>query len=159
VQILLRKTIEKLGKPGDVVEVTPGYARNYLLPQGFAVPITKENLRLVKKEIEQTEKEEVKRRAELGQIKKALEESPCTITARATEEGHLYGSVTTAVIKEELAKSGITIEEKWVLLESPLKEVGAYDVPVHLAPDIETILKVWIVAEDKPQEKAEGSDI
>ena len=155
-QILLRKIVEKLGKPGDVVEVAPGYARNYLLPQGFAVPITKENLRLVKIEIVESEKEEAKRRAELGLIKKALEESPCTITAKATEEGHLYGSVSATVIKEELAKTGISIEEKWILLESPIREIGTYDVPVHLAPDIETILKVWVVSEDKSEEKTEG---
>jgi large subunit ribosomal protein L9 len=149
VQLLLKKSVEKLGKPGDIVEVAPGYGRNYLLPQGFAVPVTDENLRLVKIEVERIEKEETQRRAELARIKKALEESPCTILAKATEEGHLYGSITATVIKEELAKAGIAIEEKWVHLDSPLREIGTYDVPIHLAADIETVLKVWIVAEDK----------
>ena len=155
VQLLLKKQVEKLGKSGDIVEVAPGYARNYLLPQGFAVPVTDENLRLVKIETERIEEEEAKHRAELGQVKKALEESPCTIVAKATEEGHLYGSITTTVIKEELAKMGTAIEEKWIHLDSPIREIGTYDVPIHLAADIETILKVWIVAEDMPEEKAE----
>lgn len=153
---MLKKQVEKLGKPGDIVEVAPGFARNFLLPQGFAVRVTKENLHLVKIEIEEAQKEEVKRRAELTLIKKALEESPCTIVAMATEEGHLYGSITPTVIKEELAKMGIAIEEKWVILDNPIREVGTYDIPVHLAQDMESILKVWIVAEDKLEEKAEG---
>lgn len=151
-QILLKKTVEKLGKPGDIVEVAPGYARNYLLPQGLALPVSKDNFRLVKIEMERAREDEENRRAQLGQVRKALEEAPCTITAKANEEGHLYGSVTAQVIVEELAKKGIAAEEKWILLDNPIREVGTYDVPVRLAPDIETILKVWIVAEEKLEE-------
>ncbi len=145
VQVILRKDVEKLGKVGDVVTVKAGYARNYLLPQGVAYPVTPDNLKRIEAEKERARQEEERRLEEIKSFGEKLASTSVTIEAKA-EEGRLFGSVTAQMVAEALkAERGLEIPVKAVRLEHPLKEIGVYDVPIHLHPGVEVNLKVWVV--------------
>jgi large subunit ribosomal protein L9 len=146
VEVLLRKTVESLGRVGDVVKVRNGYARNFLLPHGIAVLPSAENLRLVEKDKvaeAAVEAEKAKARAELAG---RLQGVSVTVEAKANPDGHLFGSVGAAQVAAALVAKGLPIDEKQVRLE-PVKQLGEYEVKVHLAPDVEPTVKLWVVEE------------
>jgi len=150
-KLLLQRNIEKLGNIGDIVEVAAGYGRNYLLPQGFAVEVTADNVnrfegmrrRLIALEQETKEKFEV--------LAKEIEKASCTVVTNASEEGHLYGSVSARDISAQFAAEDIEIEPKSILLTEPIKELGIYMVRIRLHPDVECEAKVWVVKGDESQ--------
>lgn len=150
-KLLLQRNIEKLGNIGDIVEVAAGYGRNYLLPQGFAVEVTADNVnrfegmrrRLIALEQETKEKFEV--------LAKEVEKTSCTVVTNASEEGHLYGSVNARDIAIQFAAEDIEIEPKSILLTEPIKELGIYMVRIRLHPDVECEAKVWVVKGDESQ--------
>ena len=150
-KLLLQRNIEKLGNIGDIVEVAAGYGRNYLLPQGFAVEVTADNVnrfegmrrRLIALEQETKEKFEV--------LAKEIEKASCTVVTNASEEGHLYGSVSARDISAQFAAEDIEIEPKSILLAEPIKELGIYMVRIRLHPDVECEAKVWVVKGDESQ--------
>ena len=150
-KLLLQRNIEKLGNIGDIVEVAAGYGRNYLLPQGFAVEVTADNVnrfegmrrRLIALEQETKEKFEV--------LAKEIEKASCTVVTNASEEGHLYGSVSARDISAQFAAEDIEIEPKSILLAEPIKELGIYMVRIRLHPDVECEAKVWVVKGDERQ--------
>lgn len=146
IEVLLRKSVETLGRVGEVVRVRPGYARNYLFPHGIAVPPTKENLRLVEadKVVEAAaEAERAKARAELAG---RLAGTSITVEAKANPDGHLFGSVGPKQVADALVAKGFPIEERQIRLE-PVKALGEFEVKVHLAPDVEPVVKLWVVEE------------
>lgn len=144
-EVLLKRNIENLGRIGDVVTVRPGYARNYLLPLGYCVPVTRANLQQIEKERAKAMAEEAARVADLKSIAQKLGQTSVTIEGRANERGHLFGSVNAAQIAAALAEKGFSVEEKHVRLEQPLKEIGVFDVPVHLHSGVTATVKVWVV--------------
>ncbi|GJM45515.1 MAG: 50S ribosomal protein L9 [Gemmatimonadota bacterium] len=154
-KVILRKSIESLGRTGEVVDVANGYARNYLLPKSFAYAITSDNLKRIEKEKVRFEAEEKERLASLNAFAEKLKSVSCSIEANANEEGHLFGSVTPAMIVEALAKDGIELDAKSIQLEKPIKETGVFSVPVHLHADINSELKVWVMDSN---EDAKGGD-
>jgi large subunit ribosomal protein L9 len=147
-KLLLQRNVDKLGRIGDVVEVARGYGRNYLLPQGLAVELTPDNVnrfetmkrRLIALELENKDKQIV--------LAKELEKASCTIIANSSEEGHLYGSVGARDIAAQLAADGFQVEQKCILLDQPIKELGIYMVEVRLHPEVECQMKVWVVKGD-----------
>jgi large subunit ribosomal protein L9 len=147
-KLLLQRNVDKLGRIGDVVDVSRGYGRNYLLPQGLAVELTPDNInrfetmkrRLIALEQENKDKQIV--------LAKELEKASCTIIANSSEEGHLYGSVSARDIAAQLAADGFQVEQKCILLEQPIKELGIYMVKVRLHPEVECQMKVWVVKGD-----------
>lgn len=147
-RVLLREKIEKLGSPGDVVNVASGYARNYLLPCNLAVDVTDENLRKIQREQELRQQELEKAKLGLTQLKEQLEQTSCTVIAQATEEGRLYGSITSAMISEALAKKGLDVPERMVVIEDAIKELGIYEIKIQLAGEIEAVTKLWVVEEE-----------
>ena len=149
-ELLLKQTIEHLGRTGDVVDVKPGYARNYLLPRGLAVMVTKGNMDLVARARVAALAQEEARLAELKDMASKLGEVSVTIEGKANEEGHLFGSVAAAQISASLREKGVPVEDKQVRLEHPIKEIGVYDVVVHLHADVESKIKVWVV-QQKPE--------
>lgn len=149
-ELLLKQNIEHLGRIGDVVNVKPGYARNFLLPHGFAVPVTKANLAQIERARAQALVEEQNRIAVLKELAVKVAEISVTIEGRANEEGHLFGSVNQAQVAAALRQKGVAIEDKQVRLDNPLKEIGVFDVTVHLHPTVEAVVKVWVV-QQKPQ--------
>jgi len=146
-QVLLIRDVERLGRIGDVVEVKPGHARNYLLPRGLAVTLTPANLRRVEREKQRMEQVRQARERELAALAEHLKSVSITITAKANEEGHLFGSVSAARVAEMLQEEGYQVEERMVQLSEPIKEVGVVEVPIQLKPDLITSCKVWVVAE------------
>jgi large subunit ribosomal protein L9 len=145
IQLLLIQSVEHLGTSGDVVEVRPGYAKNYLIPQGLATIATDHHKRMVEKHRAQLLAIENARLASLRQLGDRIGHQPVTIEANANDEGHLYGSVGPADIVGALKKIGISIAADQVRLEGPLKELGLYTVKIHVAKDVDSELKVWVV--------------
>lgn len=144
-QLLLKQTVNNLGRLGDVVTVKDGYARNFLLPLGYAVPITAANKQEIERAREMAMAEERARLDSLKGLVSQLAETSVTIEGRANEEGHLFGSVTAAQIAESLREKGFAIDPKAVRLEAPLKEIGVFDVDIHLHAEVEAKVKVWVV--------------
>ncbi|MFN6196817.1 MAG: 50S ribosomal protein L9 [Planctomycetota bacterium] len=149
-ELLLKQNVEHVGRIGDVVKVKPGYARNYLLPRGLAVMVTKTNVAEIERARAAARAEEVQRVAGLKDLAAKIAEASVTIEGRANAEGHLFGSVSGSNVAAALREKGIPVEDKQVRLESPLKEIGVYDVLVHLHADVEAKVKVWVV-QQKPQ--------
>ncbi|GAB6167108.1 50S ribosomal protein L9 [Thermostilla marina] len=145
VQLLLVQSIEHLGKVGDVVEVKRGYAVNYLLPQGLATIATDHHKRMVEKHKAKLLEIERARLASLRQLADNIAQLSVSIEANANEEGHLYGSVGATEIVQALKKENVSIKPEQVRLEGPLKELGLYTVKIHLGPEVDTELKVWVV--------------
>ena len=145
IELLLAEEVPTLGKQGEIVRVRPGYARNYLLPYGLATVATEANKRRVEKHRiaqDTVRADKVKRMQELAVT---VSKYSVTLEANATPEGHLYGSILAADISKALKAAGFAIESDNVRLDGPLKELGMYTVKLHLAPEVETDVKVWVV--------------
>jgi large subunit ribosomal protein L9 len=145
IQLMLIQSVDHLGKQGDIVEVRPGYAMNYLLPEGLATIATDHHKRMVDKHRAKLLEIERARLAELHQLAEALARQSVTIEANANEEGHLYGSVGASEISAALKQANFHIAPDQVRLEGPLKELGLYTVKVHLHQEVNAELKVWVV--------------
>ena len=149
-ELLLKQNVEHLGRTGDVVDVKPGYARNFLLPRGMAVLVTKSNIAEVERARAQAIAEEEARVADLKDMGSKLADLSVTIEGKANEDGHLFGSVNASQIAAALREKDIVVDDKMVRLENPLKEIGVYDVTIHLHADVEAPIKVWVV-QQKPE--------
>ncbi|MBX6422147.1 50S ribosomal protein L9 [Thermosulfurimonas sp. F29] len=144
-EVILRTHVPKLGGPGDVVRVKDGYARNYLIPKGLAIPANRKNLAAMEKErriiLAKAERE---RRKHMSLAEK-LEALTLTIAQRVIEEDRLYGSVSAQDIVNALAEEGIEISRRQVLLDSPIKTLGEYEVPVRLSPEVTARVRIKVV--------------
>ena len=145
VQLLLIHNVEHLGAQGEVVEVKPGYALNYLLPEGLATLATDHHRRMVDKHKEKLLEIERAQQAELRKIAAEVSKQSVTIEAKATDEGHLYGSVGAPEIVAALKKHNFNLATDQIRLEGVLKELGLYTVKVHFSAEVEGEVKVWVV--------------
>jgi len=145
IELLLVQSVDHLGKQGDVVEVRPGYAQNYLIPQGLATLATPHHKRMVDKHRAQLLEIEKQRLSSLQSQADEIGRQSITIEANANDEGHLYGSVGANEIVNALKQAGITITNDQVRLEGLLKELGLYTVKIQLHQQVSTDLKVWVV--------------
>jgi large subunit ribosomal protein L9 len=146
VQVILSEDVPSLGRPGDVVKVRAGYARNYLLPRGLAVEANSKNLRAFE---HQKGLAMLRREANKGQalkLKQQLEALALTISANAGEEGKLFGSVTNIDIERALRERGFDIERRKIMLAEPIKQLGEFTVPVRLDPEVEAGVKLTVAA-------------
>jgi large subunit ribosomal protein L9 len=144
--VILRQAVEKLGQPGDVVKVSPGYARNYLLPRGIAYAATDGNLKRIAQEKARLEAAEDERRGGAQAIAARLENVSLTFSARVGDEGKLFGSVTGSDSAEQLHAQGFDmIEKRQIDLHEPIKALGVYRVPVRLHADVKPEVKVWVI--------------
>ena len=143
--IILRQAVENLGKPGDVVKVKAGYARNYLLPHGLAYEATPGNLKRIQQERDRLEAAENERRTAAQGFAEKLEQVSLTFSARVGEEGKLFGSVTSADIAQQLESQGFHIEKRQIDLHEPIKALGVYRVPVRLHADVKPEIRVWVI--------------
>ena len=156
-KVLLRRNVSNLGKIGEVVEVLPGYARNYLLPQRLGVTPTKANMKAVEAEKQKYLEEVAKERDALVLKAAAITGKEVTITGRANEEGVLYGSIGPAQIVAALAVAGVFVEPSNIILDAAIKRVDKYDVLVRMAEDVTATVKVQVVAlHDAGEDEAEG---
>jgi len=145
VEVILRQAVENLGNPGEVVSVSNGYARNYLLPRGIAYLATEGNKKRISQEKARLEAAESSRRESAQELAKKLEEVSITFAARVGEEGKLFGSVTAADVAQQLEAQGFTIEKRQIDLHEPIKALGVYRVPVRLHADVKPEIKVWVI--------------
>jgi large subunit ribosomal protein L9 len=146
-EVLLMANVTDLGSEGDVVTVADGYARNYLIPQELAAPVTEATRRrLAKIRV----RRQATRKAELADARATaarFKNASVTIPVKTGEEGKMYGSVTTIDIAEALKSQGIDVDRHSLVLEHGIKELGVFDVPVKLHTDVEATVKVWVVEE------------
>ena len=146
-EIILKKTIDTLGREGEVVNVKPGYARNYLLPQNLAVKVNKATLARLQKEQDAIAKrvEEEKKNAEALSAK--LEGMTVSIARRVGDENRLFGSVNTADIAEQLGEQGVSVDRRAILLAEPIKSIGQSTVAVKVGYQMTADITVQVVPE------------
>jgi large subunit ribosomal protein L9 len=160
-KVLLRRNVPKLGKIGEVIEVKAGYARNYLLPQRLAVQPTAGNLKAVEAEKQKYLEELSKMRGELETKAALIRDKEITISARANEEGHLYGSIGPAQVAAALAAENVFVEAENILLDSPIRRLDKYDVELLFGEDIKSVIHVWVVPireEAAPEPQGQGEN-
>jgi large subunit ribosomal protein L9 len=164
-KVLLQTDMPKLGYLGDVVEVSDGYARNYLLPQRKAVVPTTANVKAIETErVRQAESRAMAHKALVKAADKARG-TEVTLSVTANEQGHLYGSVSEADIALALQQEGHNVQSKHIRISEHIRALGTYPVKLHLADDIEDVdIKVWVVrpegqsSESQPEETSQSSE-
>ncbi len=144
-RVILRTDIEKLGKLGDVVEVKPGYARNYLLPKRLAMPATESNLKIFEQEKKKLEEKLNAERFQAKELAEKLEKEVIEIPVRVGEGDKLYGSVTSSNIVELLKEKGFEIDRKKIEMDKPIRALGEYKIPVKLYPGVVATLNISVV--------------
>ncbi|MGH7199032.1 MAG: 50S ribosomal protein L9 [Planctomycetaceae bacterium] len=145
VEVLLAEDVDNLGGQGEIVRVKPGYARNFLLPQGLATVATEHNKRMVERHKQRVEERRRDMLKDLRRRAEAISKYSVTLEANANEEGHLYGSVVASDIAKALNSAGYEVKPDHVKLEGPLKELGMYTVKIELHPEVKSDVKVWVV--------------
>ncbi|MGD2084690.1 MAG: 50S ribosomal protein L9 [Candidatus Aminicenantes bacterium] len=151
-KIILNENVEHLGRLGDIVEVKPGYARNYLFPRGLALQPNRHNQEMMKyKKIKAQKKLELEKLSALEQ-KQKLEELTLTIEKKAGESETLFGSVTTMEIQQKLEELGTHIDRKKLHLDEPIKKLGHHVCKVKLIEDVEAELQIEVVKENQETE-------
>ena len=147
-KIILNQAIDSLGNEGEILDVKAGYARNYLIPKGWAKQATKINIAATQKEIEAKQKKEAKTRDNLEALGKILDKLSLKFELKAGEEGRLFGSVTSQMIVEAIAEKGYTVNKKEIEMEESINHVGKYFVDVNLGHGFAGRVKIK-VAEEK----------
>ena len=146
-QVILLQTIKNLGDLGAVVDVRSGYGRNFLIPQGKALPATKGNLAEVEQRRAELEKQAAEQLAAAQERGEKLNEASVTVTSKAGDEGKLFGSIGTHDIADALTASGVEVQKSEVRLPNgTIRNVGEFDVAVHLHAEVEATVRVVVVA-------------
>ena len=148
-QVILTQDVQNLGKAGELVSVKPGYGRNYLVPNGFAVSATVRNKNRLEHEKALIERKVAKERANANEIATKINAMTLQFERVVGEDEKLFGSVTSRDIAEQLKKAGVEIDHRWVQLEGAVKALGKYETNVKLAAGVAATLKFWVVGKDK----------
>ena len=146
-EVILRDHVEKLGKRGEIVKVSDGYARNYLLPRKLALPATEGNRKHVERERKIMETREADEKSQAEAIASRLSTVDITLARRVGDTEQLYGSVTAADIADFLKTKGFEIDRRKLILPEPIKAIGEHDVPLKLHREVTAPLKVKVVKE------------
>ncbi|MDD5583737.1 MAG: 50S ribosomal protein L9 [Candidatus Omnitrophica bacterium] len=145
-KVLIIRKVGKFNEEGSVVEVKDGFARNFLIPKGFAMAATKENYRRLEEIKKDKVKLEEKEKKVFEELKDKLEKlSSLTITAKVKDDEEIFGSIGEPQILKALKDEGITLEKGLCLIEEPIKKLGVYSIKVNLHPEVQAKLRVWIV--------------
>ncbi len=146
-QIVLKEDIEKLGQRGEIVKVADGYARNYLLPLGKALPATAGNLKVIEREKRRYVVRLTKEKAENQALAGRIQALSLTLVRKVGESDVLYGSVTSGDVAAALSKEGVVVDKRRIQLPDPIKSLGIYTIPIRLHPEVTAEVKVWVVKE------------
>ena len=149
IQVILTTSVHHLGKAGEMVNVAPGYARNYLLPQGLAVTASSRNRARLEHERAVIERQVAKERADAESLAERINMMTLQFERRVGEQDKLFGSVTSRNIADQLKVAGLEIPSKIIQLDEPIKSIGKYEVPVKLSADVTATLKFWVVGKDE----------
>jgi large subunit ribosomal protein L9 len=148
-KVILQKTVERLGDPGDVADVADGYARNFLIPRGLAVRAEKGAVRHAESLKRAHQSRTKAQKGEFEAIAARIIQTSVVVTARAGEEGKLFGSVTAADIAEALsAETGVAVDRRDIHLDEPIRSVGTHEVTVHLHAEVDPVITVDVLAQD-----------
>ena len=147
IEVILREDIKTLGRAGEMVRVKPGYARNYLLPQGLAYEATEGNRKRIAAETRVRAAKDQAERTEAERMASTLSGLTLTLKGKAGEEGKLFGSITSQDIAEALASQGYSFDRRRIELEHPIKATGTHAVSLRLHPEVHAELRVSVVAE------------
>jgi large subunit ribosomal protein L9 len=146
VQVILKQDVEKIGQRGDIVDVSRGYVRNFLVPRGLAEIATPSRLEEARREMAEAEEREQRIAERASEVAETLNKSVITIEARTGEDERLFGSVTTANIVSAIERArSIRLDRRRVKLEEPIKSLGTHQVPIQVHGDIEASVKVIVV--------------
>jgi large subunit ribosomal protein L9 len=156
-KVLLTQTLERIGIVGEVLDVSDGFARNFLLPKGLAIQPTQGNIQRLEQARKDYEAKQKQVREEKEKLIATLEGVEVTLIRNANEEGHLFGSVSRRDIAEELQKLGHNVQADDVKLDDPIRRIDTYTVPVALAADLKADVKVWVMRDKKDAAPAEGA--
>ncbi|HEV8682671.1 MAG TPA: 50S ribosomal protein L9 [Actinomycetota bacterium] len=147
-RIILQREVQKLGVPGDIVEVKDGYARNYLLPRGLAIPASRGAVKHAEQLREAHDSRAEKAKTEAETLAAELARTPLMVASKAGEDGKLFGSVTAQHLADELSRAtGQQIDRKRIHLDEPIRSLGTHEVDVHLHPEVDAKVTVEVVAE------------
>jgi large subunit ribosomal protein L9 len=144
-EVILNQDIDRLGKTGQVVKVKDGFARNFLIRNGLAVPKTQTNLKKLEQERQKKVLQLEKSKKESEELKVRLEGLSLTLPVLTHEEDKLYGGISSIEIANALKEEGLDIDKNSIILDEPIKSLGIYEVPVRLHSEILAKVKVWIV--------------
>ena len=144
-EVILLQDVEGLGSAGDIVNVKPGYARNYLAPRGLALRASKRNLAVAEEKKRVSESRKARLDKVNQELAEALEKIELTIEMQVGEEEKLFGSVTTQDLHKALAEKDIEVERHNILLDEPIKALGVYDVPVKVSEDLQPNIKLYVI--------------
>lgn len=145
-KIILLKSYENLGKVGEIVNVKPGFARNYLIPNKIASLATEQNIKTLEVFLKSQENKEAKNRINLEALSKKLNSLTLKFDVQVGEDEKLFGSVTSQMIADELADKGYTVDKKEIVLEETIKELGNFKIAINLGYDLDTKIKVKVQA-------------
>jgi large subunit ribosomal protein L9 len=160
IELILMQRVEKLGQMGELVKVKPGYARNFLLPQGKAIRASKDNLARFERDRAQLEAQNLKRREEAERVAERVFGLSVVIIRAAGESGGLYGSVTSRDIADACKVNGLTVDRAQVLLEQPIKTTGITQVRVELHPEVVIPVGVNVArSQEEADKQARGEDL
>src|SRR5258705_12402588 len=158
-EVILTHNIVGLGAESDHVKVSPGYARNYLFPQGFAIPLTAANKRRIEALRQRRAEREAHEFNTMSELSKSISKLTCTIKVKTGDDGKMFGSVTSGSIADELKHLfDITLDKKKIHLEHPIKTLGEHDVELRLHPEVTTTLKVHIESTTPLPQPVEGPE-
>jgi large subunit ribosomal protein L9 len=146
-EIILRETIDNLGRAGQVVKVANGYARNYLLPKKLAYLATPGNLKVIESERHSLLRKEAKQKEDAEKLMQMMQNVEVTIRRKVGEQDALYGSVTNSDIADELEKKGFQVEKRKIQMDDHIKTIGEFSVPIRLFKDVTAHVKVKVEAE------------
>ena len=146
-KIILKETIEKLGKAGDIINVKPGYGRNFLIPQGLGIIATPSTIEAIRKAIEQKAMKDSKSKESLELIANKLNSVKLNFSLKAGEDDKLFGSLTTQMISDELETKGYKVDKKYINLDEPIKSLGNYFALIDFGDEITAKVKLKVTAE------------
>lgn len=146
-KLILKETIDRLGNAGEIVEVSDGYGRNYLLPHKKAVLASPGNLKMLQGWFKQQNTRNEKKRQKAEELARQLEAISCTAVVQVGEEDRMFGSVTAQNVADLLKDQGYEIDRRRIVLEEPIKALGIYTIPVRLHPHVTANVKLWVVKE------------
>jgi len=144
-KVILRKDVEHLGNVGELLDVKPGYARNYLIPQGIALVANDKNMKRLEEEQRQQKIKKDRDKIAAEKLSEELSKVSCTASVQVGEEDKVFGSITSQDIADLLKEKGFDVDKKKIVLEEPIKALGIYDIPIKLHTDVEAKIKVWVV--------------
>lgn len=146
--VILRENVENLGRIGDLVNVTNGYARNFLIPRKLVMVADPANVKMIENQKKVLEKKRLAARAISQEMAKKISDQSVTISRKVGENDKLFGSVTQSDIADALKKTGLSVEKRMITLEQPIKALGVHTVTVKFDQDVSSMVKVWVVKEE-----------